>query len=89
MDLRQLEPGDMVFAATEIINDGSHPELANDSIIAEAGTRGVLLNVGHLEEDPDKALFLVRFEQGDGLLGPPTGCWPEELKVAAPGRSER
>lgn len=86
MDLRQLEPGDMVFATTAILNDGSHPELSDDSVIAPAGTRGVLLNVGHLEEDPGKKLFLVRFEQGDGELGPPTGCWPEELKTEGSAR---
>jgi len=79
MDLRHLEPGDMVFAATTISNDGSHPELPDETVIAAPGTRGVILNVGHLEEDPDKELFLVRFEQEDGVLGPPTGCWPEEL----------
>lgn len=85
MDLRQLEPGDMVFAATTIKNDGSHPALNEDTVIAEAGTRGVIINVGHLEENPDQELFLVRFEQGDGDLGPPTGCWPEELKAGEPG----
>ena len=79
MDLRRLEPGDMVFAATNIMNDGSHPALSDDTVIASPGTRGVLINIGHLEESPDTQLYLVRFEQGDGELGPPTGCWPEEL----------
>ena len=82
MSIRELEPGDMVYAATTITNDGSHPELQDDMVIAAAGTRGVIINVGHLEENPNKELFLVRFEQGDGELGPPTGCWPEELQSA-------
>ena len=61
------------------------PELPDDSVLAEAGARGVILNTGHLEEDPDKELYLVRFEYPDGVLGPPTGCWPQELKVADTG----
>lgn len=85
MDLRQLEPGDMVFAATTIRNDGSHPALSEETVIAESGTRGVIINIGHLEENPDQELFLVRFEQSDGELGPPTGCWPEELKAVEAG----
>jgi nitrogen fixation protein NifZ len=84
MEINQLEPGDMVFAATTITNDGSHPELSEETIIAAVGTRGVIINVGHLEENPNQELFLVRFEQGDGELGPPTGCWPEELSAAQP-----
>lgn len=81
MDIRQLEPGDMVFATTTIINDGSHPALADESVIAEPGARGVIINIGHLEENPGKTLYLVRFEQVSGDLGPPTGCWPEELRA--------
>ena len=85
MDLRQLVPGDMVFAATTIQNDGSHPDLPDDVIIAEAGARGVILNIGHLEENPDRELYLIRFERKNGDLGPPTGCWPEELRLDRPG----
>ncbi len=80
MTLKHLIPGDMVFAATLIHNDGSLPDLPEDAPLAEPGRRGVIINIGHLEEDPDKELFLVRFENADGDLGPPIGCWPEELK---------
>ena len=85
MELHQLQPGDMVFAATAITNDGSLPQLAEGAVVAAAGTRGVILNIGHLEEQPSRELFLVRFEQGDGELGPATGCWPEELRVEEAG----
>lgn len=81
MDLNQLNPGDMVFAAKDIFNDGGIPDMPKDALIAKAGARGVIVNVGHLEEDPDKELFLVRFEGEDLILGPPTGCWAEELKA--------
>lgn len=82
MNLIELQPGDVLYAAMDIINDGSLPGTAEDALIAAEGTRGVLINVGHLEEDPDRELFLVRFENADGVLGMPTGCWPEELRAA-------
>jgi nitrogen fixation protein NifZ len=82
MDLDNLEPGDMLLAVTTIYNDGSIPDLAENAVIAEPGTRGVLVNTGYLEEDPSRTLYLVRFESTDGDLGPPTGCWPDELQVA-------
>ncbi|NEX21085.1 nitrogen fixation protein NifZ [Thiorhodococcus mannitoliphagus] len=82
MELIQLNPGDMVFAATDIFNDGGIPDMPEEALIAKAGTRGVIVNIGHLEENPDKELFLVRFEGEDLVLGPPTGCWAEELKAA-------
>jgi nitrogen fixation protein NifZ len=77
--LRQLEPGDRVYARVEIRSDGSIPGLAADALLATAGTRGVIVNIGHLEENPGRALYLVRFEDGRLDLGPPVGCWPEEL----------
>lgn len=79
MTLENLQPGDMVFAATDIFNDGSVPELAEDTQIACKGARGVLINTGHLEEQPSQLLFLVRFEDDKNELGPPVGCWPDEL----------
>ncbi len=81
MDLSQLERGDVVYAAAPILNDGGLPGLDVGALVAEAGTRGVIVNIGHLEDDPSRLIYLVRFE-GEGLvLGPPTGCWPEELRA--------
>lgn len=82
--LNDLNPGDIVYAATNITNDGSHPEVADSEIIAPRGTRGVLVNIGHLEEDPEKELMLVRFESSDLTLGPPVGCWVDELVAEQP-----
>ncbi len=78
MTLNDLQPGDMLFAATTIVNDGSLPGLEEGAVVAETGTRGVLVNTGHLEEQPSQVLYLVRFETDSGL-GPATACWPEEL----------
>ena len=74
MELDQIEPGDMVFATTDIYNDGSIPHLPTDARLATSGARGVLLNTGHLEEQPDRQIYLVRFEDEHLNLGPPAGC---------------
>lgn len=81
MKLENLQPGDMVFAATDIYNDGGVPHLSPEARLATPGTRGVLLNTGRLEAQPDKMLYLVRFESENRELGPPIGCWPEELSI--------
>ena len=79
--VENLEPGDMVFAAIDIYNDGSIPHLPPQAHLASPGTRGVLLNTGHLEEQPDKTIYLVRFENKGHELGPPVSCWGEELMI--------
>ena len=81
MILNQLQPGDVVYAASHIINDGSIPTLEHSALIATPGTRGVIINIGHLEEAPKRELFLVRFEDESLNLGPPAGCWAEELSA--------
>ncbi|MCU7958657.1 MAG: nitrogen fixation protein NifZ [gamma proteobacterium symbiont of Bathyaustriella thionipta] len=84
MKLEQLEPGDTVYATAHIYNDGSIPALPEGVLLAEPGTRGLLVQIGHLEEAPQRSVFLVRFEDKDVNLGPPTGCWAEELSAAMP-----
>ena len=81
MLLSEIEPGDLIFAATTITNDGSLPGVEDSAVVAEKGQRGIILNTGHLEENPNKVLILVRFEQGNvsGTFGPAVACWPEEL----------
>jgi nitrogen fixation protein NifZ len=81
MQLKELQPGDIIYAATDIYNDGSVPERDDDELLAAAGSRGVLVNSGHLEEQPEQALYLVRFESAAGL-GPAVACWPEELQAS-------
>ena len=77
------KPGDVIYAKESIYNDGSHPELPENTLIAAPGTRGVLVNIGEIQieesSEEKRTLLLVRFE-GEGLvLGPPVGCWPEEV----------
>jgi nitrogen fixation protein NifZ len=86
--------GDMVYAAVDLSNDsieetgaGGFPGVAADALLAAAGTRGVVVNVGHAEAQPDTEIYLVRFETDPaGQLGDAIGCLAEELshhRVAA------
>jgi nitrogen fixation protein NifZ len=79
MKLEQLNPGDVVYAASHIYNDGGIPGLPENALIAAPGARGLIVETGYLEDDPQRKIYLIRFEDQDLNLGPPTGCWPEEL----------
>lgn len=84
--------GDMVYAAHDLFNDGPDdtggsvvPESAPGALLAAAGTRGMIVNVGHPEAAPEQVVYLVSFESGeDQALGLPFGCLPEELTQVAP-----
>lgn len=81
MEIEQLQPGDAVYATSHIFNDGGIPNLPEDALLARPGTRGVIIETGHLEDAPARRVFLVRFEDAELNLGPPAGCWPEELSA--------
>ena len=83
--------GDMVFAAVDLFNEevdengeSMMPEAAPGALLAAAGTRGMIVNVGHPESAPEQVIYLVSFETGplNGSireLGLPFGCFSEEL----------
>ena len=75
--------GELVFASERIVNDGSLPQLAEDAVLAEPGCKGVVVRAGHLAESREE-IFLVRFEDDSGTLGPPVGCLADELASAPP-----
>ncbi|MFA5924141.1 MAG: nitrogen fixation protein NifZ [Methylobacter sp.] len=81
MNVEDLDIGDVVYAANTITDDGSIPGGIEGAILAEAGTRGVITLIGHVEEEPSRSVFLVRFEDKDINLGNPVGCWVEDLMV--------
>jgi len=83
MKFEDLEIGDVVYAAHDIVDDGSMPETEMGDILAEKGARGVVVNLGHLEEQPNTAVFLVRFENESLNLGSPIGCLKDDLKLEA------
>lgn len=81
MKVTDLDIGDVVYAAHSIIDDGSMPDSKEGELLAAVGTRGVIVLIGHLEEQPERTVFLVRFEDNDLNLGNPIGCWEEDLTV--------
>ena len=84
MDLEKLQPGDIIYAAQDILNDGSIPFVGENELVASKGTRGVLVNTGFLEENEDQSVYLVRFEDDEKKLNDPIGCWPEDLIAELP-----
>lgn len=83
--------GDIVYSRVAIENDGCIPDVAPDALLARPGVRGVVVNFGHAELDEREEIYLVRFEDEAGELGPPVGCLPEELtqdEVEARGLAE-
>ncbi len=89
MNIESLQQGDAVYAAVTIANDGSVPDAAENEVFAQPGTLGMLLNTGHLEEDPEQLLYLVSFENENGELGPPITCLAEELSTTSVARENR
>jgi nitrogen fixation protein NifZ len=79
MSARGYEVGDLVFSQTDILNDGTVPEVAERELLAAAGTRGVVVRTGALQARPQLRIYLVRFEGPDQVLGPPVGCLDDEL----------
>lgn len=83
MNVEDLELGDVVYAAHAIVDDGSMPGCEEGELLAVEGARGVIVMKGHVEEQPSQTVFLVRFEDVALNLGPPVGCWIEDLKMEA------
>lgn len=83
MRVENLQPGDVVYAAQPIYNDGSLPGVDESALIANTGERGVIITTGHLEENPNKTLILVRFDDAASQtgLGPAVACWTSELRA--------
>ena len=71
--------GDLVFARATLLNDGGVPNVPADAVLAAAQARGVVVRVGHVQAQPTQMLYVVCFENENGVLGPPVGCLPEEL----------
>lgn len=81
MKINDLDVGDVVYAAHNIVDDGSMPDNEIGDVLAESGARGVIVMRGHVEEKPAKDVFLVRFEDKELNLGRPIGCFVEDLKI--------
>jgi nitrogen fixation protein NifZ len=85
-----FQPGDRVFAALDLYNDpleetgeSAIPGVDPGDLLAPAGTRGMVVNIGHAEAAPDDEIYLVSFETGpNGSLAEPIGCLANELSYA-------
>ncbi|MBI1284271.1 MAG: nitrogen fixation protein NifZ [Thiobacillus sp.] len=85
--MSDFQPGDCVFAALDLFNDpleetgeSGIPGAKPGDLLARAGTRGMVVTVGHAEAAPDDEIYLVSFETGpNGSLAEPIGCLPGEL----------
>lgn len=73
--------GDLVYSCEDLFNDddGGIPDVEPGALLTTAGARGVIIQIGHAEAQPETTIYLVRFEGPDQELGPPVGCLPEEL----------
>lgn len=88
--MSRFQMGDMVYAAIDLYNEplaetgeSGIPGVEPDALLAAAGTRGVVVNIGHPEEMPNAEIYLVRFEMDAyGTLAEPIGCLNEELSEA-------
>lgn len=65
--------GQPVTTITDLVNDGSFPDLPLDALLAANGTRGEIVNVG-LVEGTGAPVYLVEFTDGKVV-----GVFEEEI----------
>lgn len=90
--MSRFQLGDQVFATRDLYNDpveetgaSAIPGVSAGELLVSLGSRGVVVNVGHAEAQPEAEIYLVRFEAGaEGLLSQPIGCLVEELDYNRP-----
>jgi hypothetical protein len=74
-----FQVGDLVYASADLLSDGHVPDTADGDMLVPKHTRGMVVEIGHVESRPDTNIYLVRFEGADRELGPALGCLKEEL----------
>lgn len=55
--------GQPVVTLVDLLNDGSYPDLTEAALLAAAGARGEVVNVGMIE-DSGEPVYLVEFADG-------------------------
>lgn len=68
----QYKWGQQVVALVDLVNDGTHPDHAPDAVLAEVGSEGEIVQVGHHTES-NQPVYMVDF---NGLV---IGCLEEEI----------
>jgi len=66
--------GQRVVALVDLINDGTYPERPDEAVLAEVGSEGEIVQVGHHEE-ANQPVYMVDF---DGTV---VGCVEEEIML--------
>lgn len=79
MTVEDLEVGDEVYATHDIVDDCSAMGNYVGDVLAESGARGVIEMRGYIEEEPEKNIFLVRFEDKKMSLSRTIGCLIDDL----------
>ncbi len=70
----RLDWGMRVRATTDLVNDGSYPDRADDELLVKTGDTGEIVNVGtHVETET--VVYLVEFSQR--LV---VGCLEDEIE---------
>ncbi len=64
--------GQQVVALVDLVNDGTHPDHPADAVLAEVGSEGEIVQVGHHTE-ANQPVYMVDF---NGLV---IGCLEEEI----------
>ncbi len=65
--------GQPVVAATDLVNDGSHPGAAADELLVATGTKGEIVQTG-MHEESNTPVYVVEFAGGKIV-----GCLEHEL----------
>jgi nitrogen fixation protein NifZ len=68
----QYQWGQQVVALVDLVNDGTHPDHPTDAVLAEVGSEGEIVQVGHHTES-NQPIYMVDF---NGLV---IGCFEEEI----------
>jgi len=68
--------GQPVVTLTDLANDGSYPDMPEDALLAESGSRGEIVQVG-MHTESNMPVYLVEFPDGKIV-----GCLEEEIAPA-------
>ena len=72
--------GQAISCLTDLINDGSYPDVPLAAMLVEHGTQGEIVNVGNIEET-GAPIYLVEFRQKNGQPGKVVGVLEEEIAL--------
>lgn len=81
MKVEDFSIGDVVYAASTICDRSPLPYGREGCVVAKAGSKGIITLIGHVPAQPERSVFLVRFEDERKNLSNPVGCWLDDLAI--------